>query len=102
MGLTRLSLAVVFERLFLIGSMFTLIERSGVVRGPFALCRPSRMRRVARCDSSALGVCFGTRVPCRPICPVAPSCLDFVDMLVQIDDDSREDTWDPHVHRYHL
>ena len=31
-GLTRPSLAVVFEHMRVIGSMFTLIERSGVVR----------------------------------------------------------------------
>ena len=58
------------------------------------------MRRVARCDSSALGACFGTGVPCRPIYPIAPSCLDFVDWLVQIDEGSREDTWDSHAHVY--
>ena len=29
---------------------------------------------------------------------MAPSCLDFVDWLVQIDKSSREDTWNLHAH----
>ena len=48
------------------------------------------MRRVATCDSSALAPVLALECHSRPVYPMALSCLDFVDWLVQIDEGSRE------------